>query len=97
MTGHDNDVLRIARALDELRGLDSSLVHELNLSADDLIGTCKLVAMVLAGYALAPQWVQEGLIATGAMVTSGLTDPEMIDFLWRDAKARDAKKKLGML
>ena len=97
MTGHDESILRIARALNELRGLDSHMIHELNLPAEDLIGTCTVAASVLMAYVVAPEWAKTAILASGVMGISGIQDRAMMQSVWDEQRGRDAMKRLGKL
>ena len=58
------------RAMDEYRGLDRSLIIEMEEGAGDIIGCCDSISIVLRGFLALSKDEQNKLIVAGAMSLS---------------------------
>lgn len=88
-------IMTLAKALEEARGLDGHMIGELDLSADDLISVGREVALVLAGYTVAPEWTKNALIAAGAIAIGG-DALGIAANVFGAARMQDVQRRLGV-
>lgn len=91
----------MAAAMDELRGLDRSLIIELEENAGDIVGCCALIETVLTGFLRLPRDAQTSVLIAGVAPNKtaaayALADQKLnktlkdLDEAWKNYRASEA-------